>query len=115
MSLVLLIGAGLFLRTLHNLRSVDVGFNANNLLMFRINPQANRYENDRMPQLTARTEAALAALPGVQSVAFTRMTLLSGGESITGMYMPGPDGERHGLHVHVGLAGVLQDARRSRS
>lgn len=89
MSLVLLIGAGLFLRTLHNLRSVDVGFNANNLLMFRINPQANRYANDRIPQLRARTEAALAVLPGVRSVAFTRMTLLSGGESITGMFVPG--------------------------
>jgi predicted permease len=89
MSLVLLIGAGLFLRTLDNLRSVDVGFNANNLLMFRINPQANRYENDRIPQLRARTEAALAALPGVQSVAFTRMALLSGGQNITGLFVPG--------------------------
>ena len=98
MSLVLLIGAGLFLRTLQNLRSVDVGFNANNLLMFRINPQANRYGNDRVPQLRTRAEAALAALPGVQSVAFTRMTLLSGGESTTDMYVPG---QTKGYGVHV--------------
>ena len=81
LSLVLLIGAGLFLRTLYNLRSVDVGFNANNLLMFRINPQANRYESARIPDLYARTAAALSALPGVQSVAFTRTTLLSGGRA----------------------------------
>ena len=98
MSLVLLIGAGLFLRTLHNLRSVDVGFNANNLLMFRINPQANRYENDRVPELRTRAQAALAALPGVQSVAFTRMTLLSGGESITSMYAQGKT-EASDIHV----------------
>ena len=89
MSLVLLIGAGLFLRTLDNLRSVDVGFNANNLLMFRVNPLANRYENERIGPLRTRTQDALAALPGVQAVAFTRMTLLSGGQSITGMFLPG--------------------------
>ena len=98
MSLVLLIGAGLFLRTLHNLRSVDVGFNANNLLMFRINPQANRYESSRIPDLYARTAAALSALPGVQSVAFTRTTLLSGGTSTTGMHIRGKPGQK-GIHV----------------
>ena len=98
MSLVLLIGAGLFLRTLHNLRSVDVGFNANNLLMFRVNPQANRYENARIPDLYARTAAALSALPGVQSVAFTRSTLLSGGRSTAGMHIRGKPGQNE-IHV----------------
>jgi predicted permease len=98
MSLVLLIGAGLFLRTLNNLRSVDVGFNANNLLMFRINPLANRYDTDRIPQLRTRTKDTLAALPGVQSVAFTRMALLSGGQNITGMYVPGKT-EPHEIHA----------------
>ena len=39
-SLMLLVGSGLFLRTLHNLRQVDVGFNPQNLLLFRINPSA---------------------------------------------------------------------------
>ena len=93
LSIVLLIGAGLFLRTLYNLRSVDVGFNATNLLMFRINPQANRYESERIPQLYTRTAAALSALPGVQSVGFTRNTLLSGGRSITGIHIQGKPGQ----------------------
>ncbi len=43
-SLVLLIGAGLFLRTLGNLRRVDVGFDPHNLVLFRVNPQLNRYD-----------------------------------------------------------------------
>ena len=47
-SLVLLVGAGLFLRTLTNLRHVDVGFNPRNLLLFRINPQLNRYDEKRI-------------------------------------------------------------------
>jgi predicted permease len=98
LSIVLLVGAGLFLRTLYNLRSVDVGFNANNLMMFRINPTANRYENERIPQLYTRTAAALSALPGVRSVGFTRQTLLSGGRSITGMHIQGKPGQ-HDIHV----------------
>ena len=92
MSLVLLVGAGLFLRTLHNLRSVDVGFNADNLLMFDINPQANRYDADRIAQLYTRTEAALAALPGVRSVALTRVPLLSGGTSTSDVWIRGGSG-----------------------
>jgi predicted permease len=98
MSLVLLIGAGLFLRTLTNLRSVDVGFNANHLLIFRVNPQANRYENDQTAQLRTRIETELSAVPGATSVALSRMTLLSGGESITGMFVPGRT-EPHDTHV----------------
>jgi predicted permease len=92
MSLVLLVGAGLFLRTLHNLRGVDVGFNANNLLMFRINPQANGYQPERVTQLYARTEAALAALPGIASVAMTRMPLLSGSTSTSDVWIHGGSG-----------------------
>ena len=47
-SLVLLIGAGLFLRTLDNLRRVDVGFDPQNLVLFRVNPQLNRYDEHRV-------------------------------------------------------------------
>ena len=46
-SLVLLVGAGLFLRTLTNLRHVDIGFNPQNLLLFRVNPSLNRYDEKR--------------------------------------------------------------------
>ena len=98
LSIVLLIGAGLFLRTLANLRSVDVGFNANNLMMFRINPQANRYESERIPQLYTQTAAALSALPGVRSVGFTRNTLLSGGTSTTSLHFQGRS-EPSDVHV----------------
>ena len=66
-SLVLLIGAGLFLRTVDNLRRVDVGFNPNNLVIFRVNPQLNGYEPARIG-LALRSEvqrllACLACAP----------------------------------------------------
>ena len=88
-SVVLLIGAGLFVRTLQNLRSVDIGFNATNILMFRVNPALNGYSPERMTQLYQRMQSSLEALPGVQSVSFTRNALLSGNTSITGIYLQG--------------------------
>jgi predicted permease len=88
-SVMLLIGAGLFVRTLQNLRSVDIGFNASNILMFRVNPALNRYSPARTNQLYERLQSSLAALPGVQSVSFTRNALLSGSTSITGIYQQG--------------------------
>ena len=57
-SLVLIVGAGLFLRTLHNLRHVDVGFNPQNLLLFRVNPKLNRYDEKRSLTLYRDTAGA---------------------------------------------------------
>ncbi len=60
-SLVLLIGAGLFLRTVYNLRQVDVGFNPNNLIVFRVNPQLNRYDGPRIQSLYDQMTLRLSA------------------------------------------------------
>jgi predicted permease len=98
LSLVLLIGAGLFLRTLDHLRRVDVGFNPHNLLMFNVNPQLNRYDAERTQQIYRQLEAELSALPGVRSMAFTRVALLSGSTSISSIYKPG---QTTGTNVHV--------------
>ena len=48
MSLVLLVGAGLFVRTLSNLQNVDAGFNRENLLLFSVDPGLNGYDRPRM-------------------------------------------------------------------
>jgi len=74
---------------LQNLKSVDIGFNAANILMFRVNPALNGYSPERMTQLYQRMQSALEALPGVRSVSFTRNALLSGSTSITGIYKQG--------------------------
>ncbi|HXT70529.1 MAG TPA: ABC transporter permease [Vicinamibacterales bacterium] len=88
-SVVLLVGAGLFLRTVSNLRQVDVGFNSNNLLMFRVNPQLNGYNADRTGQLYRELKDALLAVPGVRAATYTQPPLLSGSRSSTGLYLPG--------------------------
>jgi predicted permease len=88
-SLVVLIGAGLFLRTLNNLRAVDVGFDPSNLLVFRVNPQLNRYDADRTALIYRQLYEGLAVLPGVRSVALTRTLPLSGSTSSSSIHVRG--------------------------
>ena len=89
-SLVLLVGAGLFLRTLHNLRHVDVGFNPQNLLLFRVQPQLNRYDEKRTAALYGQLLERIAAVPGVRAAALTNPALLTGSVNSTGIFVRGP-------------------------
>lgn len=77
MSLVLLIGAGLFVRTLRNLENVDIGFNRENLLLFNVEPGLNGYDRTRMAQLYRRMTERLEAIPGVRSATVSLIPLLS--------------------------------------
>ena len=88
-SLVLLVGAGLFLRTLQNLRHVEVGFNPQNLLLFRVNPALNRYDEKRMATLYRDMIDRLATVPGVRGVAMSAPALLSGSVNGTSIYVQG--------------------------
>jgi predicted permease len=88
-SLVLLVGAGLFLQTLKNLRHVDVGFNPQNLLLFRVNPALNRYDEQRMTRLYADLLERLNTVPGARGVAMSQPALLSGSVNSTNFYVHG--------------------------
>ena len=88
-SLVLLVGAGLFLRTLTNLRHVDIGFNPQNLLLFRVNPQLNRYDEKRTLALYGEMLDRLRAVPGVSAVALSAPALLSGSVNGTSIFVHG--------------------------
>jgi predicted permease len=92
MSLVLLIGAGLIIRTLQNLQNVEVGFNRDNLLLFRVDPNLLGYKADRLVSLYKQMFERIEAVPGVRSVTFTRNALLSGGSSGRNVYFEGPTG-----------------------
>jgi predicted permease len=88
-SLVLLVGAGLFLRTLTNLRHVDVGFNPQNLLLFRVNPGLNRYDEKRMAALYRDLLDRMKTVPGVRGAAMSQPALLSGSTNSTSIYVQG--------------------------
>ena len=88
-SLLLLIGAGLFLRTLQNLRHVDVGFNPSNLVTFRVNPQLLRYDEARSNALYRDLLDRLGTVPGVRTVSFSQPALLSGSVNSTNIFVQG--------------------------
>ncbi|HZF41414.1 MAG TPA: ABC transporter permease, partial [Blastocatellia bacterium] len=98
MSLVLLIGAGLFVRTLHNLMRIDLGFNRENLLLFSVSPGEIGYKGERLANLYQQLLERIEATPGVRSATV-------GGSMLTGHsqyslcvpgYTPQP-GENMGL------------------
>jgi predicted permease len=78
LSLVLLIGAGLFTRTLHNLQTLEVGFNRENLLTFGLDPARNRYPSAQIGPLFQRLLERFEAIPGVRSATLSQYPLLTG-------------------------------------
>ncbi|MEK6322443.1 MAG: ABC transporter permease [Acidobacteriota bacterium] len=89
MSLVLLVGAGLFVRTLRNLQNVDLGFNRENLLLFNVVPSLNGYDRPQMAQLYRRITERLEAVPGVRSATVSLIPLLSGQAQTRGLDVQG--------------------------
>jgi predicted permease len=83
LSTLLVIGAGLFIRTLAGLNSVDPGFRTHNLLLAQIDLPQNRYPAGKDIALHQRLEALLAAAPGVESVAPAADSYLSDDNSDT--------------------------------
>ncbi|MFZ0305744.1 MAG: ABC transporter permease [Terracidiphilus sp.] len=75
--MLLLVCAGLFVRTLSNLNALDPGFNKRGLLLFGIEPPARRYPTPKNIEVLHRVEEKLAALPGVESVTLSREALLA--------------------------------------
>jgi predicted permease len=79
LSVVILIGAGLLVRTLANLKGVDPGFDTQNLFQFGINPTHLGYPQQKIQTLYAEMQSRLGSLPGVTSVTFASDLLLNGG------------------------------------
>jgi predicted permease len=89
LSVLLLIGAGLFVRTLSNLRSVTLGFQPERLLLFTMDPPRARYVGHARKVLFDRLQEAIAAIPGVDTASLSGDPLLSGGVSNTSVGVDG--------------------------
>lgn len=105
-SIVLMIGCGLFLRSLANLESRERGFDANNLLLFRLDPTLNGYEGARLVQFYDEVLARVRAVPGVRIAAPTRYALLTGRSALSQLYIEGkPADEKRREYVYQHTAG----------
>jgi predicted permease len=96
-SIVLLVGAGLFLRTLANLHNVDLGFAPERLLIVDVDPMAAGYRGPAFGELCQRLLERLNAVPGVTSATFSENGVLRGRDSDTNRmrpddFVPGPEG-----------------------
>jgi predicted permease len=103
MSLVLLVGAGLFIRTLRNLENVNLGFNKENVLLFKVDPTLNGYKGPAIAELYNQIIERVKTVPGVRSVSVSDYALISSSASITRISVPGlalPPGERPLVYLH---------------
>jgi putative ABC transport system permease protein len=92
LSLLLLVGAGLMVRTFLNLQKIDVGFHPERALTLRLSlPQ--KYKSENLPQPARELLARIAAVPGVQRVAFGTDAPFNGGSSAT---IVSPEGREPG-------------------
>src|SRR5262245_41660715 len=89
LSLLLLVGAGLFIRTLYNLERVNLGFNQENLLLFKLQPRQGGYKDERLLQFYERLFDRLDNLPGVRAATFMRTPLIAQDNWANGILLPG--------------------------
>jgi predicted permease len=75
--MLLLVSAGLFVRTLANLNAINPGFNKKSLLLFTIEPPTQRYPAPKNVEILHRIEDRIASLPGVESVTLSKEALLA--------------------------------------
>lgn len=89
LSLLLVIAAGLFVRTLGNLHSVSMGFDAENLLIFRLNARQAGHDDTRDAGFYESLRRRFANIPGVRAATMSDMAFVAGNRSATGFTVPG--------------------------
>jgi predicted permease len=111
LSLLLVVGAGLFARSLHNLRSLDPGFDPVPLLTFSVDPELAGYSSEQAQALGLRLQADLAALPGVERASLAQISVLMRNESRSKLnpegYVP-QEGEDMTTQLNFVGAGFLE-------
>jgi predicted permease len=89
LSLLLLIGAGLFIRSLQNLLAQDPGFKTTNLVTFMVDPSLNGYSPQQTKQFAKRLVERTSSLPGVRVASITSVAILMGGSWSSTMTVEG--------------------------
>jgi len=89
LSMLLLAGAGLFVRTLLNLSNIDPGFRVQELLLFEVDGSQSGYKGEKLLDFYERIRDKVAAIPGVKSVTLSDVALIQGSESDAYVRIPG--------------------------
>jgi len=106
LSLILLVGAGLFLRSLQNLINIDTGFDKHNVLISSIDEIGAGYKEDaRLESMMQRVEDRVNALPGVHGTSFA-FTVFNQGGWTTKVRVPGRPLNDHDPDVNHDIVGA---------
>jgi predicted permease len=89
LTMVVLVGAGLLVHTLQNLRNVDPGFATQKLLTFGVDATLTGYKGERRAQFYDDLQQRFSALPGVLSSCYSGFALLNGSLMTTDFHLPG--------------------------
>jgi predicted permease len=100
LSLLLLVGAGLFVRTLTNLRAQVIGFRPDHVLLFQMDGSAT-YKDARLYDFYESVLERVTAMPGVQQASLSRYGLLSGGKTTDSIVIPGERQGHDEVRVHL--------------
>jgi predicted permease len=96
LSVILLFGAGLFVRTLVNLETMNVGFSRDNLLLFGVAPRESGYKGEQFATLCREIQSRVAQIPGVTAATSSLHLLLSGSQRSNSIKVPGYSAEPNG-------------------
>ena len=111
LSFLLLFGAGLFVRSLQNLKTTETGIDLDNLVTFQVAPALSGYDNERATRFNLQLLERIGSAPGVKSVGTATVSLLSGSEWDSSMgvegHKPG-DGEDMQAFMNAVSPGYFQ-------
>ena len=109
LSLLLLIGAGLFLRSLKNLSNLGPGFPSEHLVGFTIDPSLGGYTPERTKIFYQQLSSSIASIPGVQSVGLASMRILENNEWDSGMTVEGYSPSKPDDHAQPFMNSISPD------
>jgi predicted permease len=114
LSFLLLFGAGLFVRSIQNLKTADTGIDLDNLITFQLSPDLNGYDNNRTVLFYRSLLERLRSAPGVKSAALATVPLLAGNEWDSSMSVEGhrpSDGENMQAFMNALSPGYFETMR----
>jgi predicted permease len=105
-SLLMLVGAGLFVRTLQNLQSIQLGFNSENLLLFQMNARQAGHKDPEIVTFFRDLQKRFGTIPGVRDVAMSHYPMIGSGTWMSGVAPIGkePAAEPYGT-THILMTG----------
>lgn len=102
-SLLMLVAAGLFVRTLSNLQSIDLGFNRENVLLFQLDARKAGHKDPEISNFYGELRKRFSAIPGVRDASLSEESLIEAGEGLP-LGVSGEPPNRHNRILTVGPA-----------